>query len=335
MYKSLADWYRQAGEKWLAQRIPRSDTFTLNRLNIFILPTAFGWLQLTLCLILFLLGTNYQNNLMLLLCYFLIAIFLLSLFSCYFNFAGLTINNRQISKGFQGQELSLHINLDQSTPYSTLGKLHIHFQGEKFGSGIELNQPHTVVKVFHHPSERGIFQSPRVQINSFYPLGLFRCWSHLQFNSEFVVFPAPVSGSPPPIIQSSPDRQSGETLGLKKGIEEFDSLQTYRTGESYHRIDWKQYARGRGLLTKQFMDTEQTQIWLSITLLSYLDLEVRLQHLSQHIADLTHQQQSFGLDLGHYQLEPGNGPEHQQDCLEALARYPQRPTSGNGYSYGG
>ena len=62
--------------KWLDKRIPAANEFQLSHRSIFIFPAKFGALFLALCALLFLLGTNYQNNLMLLLCYFLVALFL-------------------------------------------------------------------------------------------------------------------------------------------------------------------------------------------------------------------------------------------------------------------
>ena len=67
-------WQRNANN-WLNKRIPAATRFSLNHKNIFIFPSRFGGLYLFLCLGLFILGTNYQNNLMILLCYFLVSLF--------------------------------------------------------------------------------------------------------------------------------------------------------------------------------------------------------------------------------------------------------------------
>ena len=91
--------------KWLNKRIPAATQHHLNHQNIFIFPAKFGLLFLSLCVLLFLLGTNYQNNLMLLLCYFLLAIFLVNLLASYINFARIDLQIGKCSEVFVGDNL--------------------------------------------------------------------------------------------------------------------------------------------------------------------------------------------------------------------------------------
>jgi hypothetical protein len=56
---------------WLKKRIPAGEEQALSHEKIFIFPSRFGFWFLILAALLFVLGTNYQNNLMRLLCTFL------------------------------------------------------------------------------------------------------------------------------------------------------------------------------------------------------------------------------------------------------------------------
>ncbi|MEC9334228.1 MAG: hypothetical protein VX786_04235, partial [Pseudomonadota bacterium] len=91
MPASLSNYLQRRLLKWLDRRVPASHEHHLNVNSIFILPSGFGWSFIILSLCLFLLGTNYQNNLMLLLSYLCLSIMLLTLFYTHQNFARLAL----------------------------------------------------------------------------------------------------------------------------------------------------------------------------------------------------------------------------------------------------
>ncbi|MEC9169935.1 MAG: hypothetical protein VX551_11150, partial [Pseudomonadota bacterium] len=91
MPASLSNYLQRRLLKWLDRRVPASHEHHLNGNSIFILPSGFGWSFIILSLCLFLLGTNYQNNLMLLLSYLCLSIMLLTLFYTHQNFARLAL----------------------------------------------------------------------------------------------------------------------------------------------------------------------------------------------------------------------------------------------------
>ena len=60
---------------WISRRLPPSAKVTLGHKGIFILPSAFGLVWLALVVLLYLFGTNYQNNLVIGLSLLLASIF--------------------------------------------------------------------------------------------------------------------------------------------------------------------------------------------------------------------------------------------------------------------
>ena len=72
-------WRKARFKSWLNRRIPATHNLVLNRTNIFILPNSTGLCYITVTLAIYLLATNYESNLGLLLCYWLLAIFLVVL----------------------------------------------------------------------------------------------------------------------------------------------------------------------------------------------------------------------------------------------------------------
>ena len=72
--KALYPLYWRLLSRYLDKRQPAVPSITLVQKLIFILPTRYGWWFLLLIALLYLLGTNYQNNLILLQSYFLIGL---------------------------------------------------------------------------------------------------------------------------------------------------------------------------------------------------------------------------------------------------------------------
>lgn len=340
--------------KWLNKRIPAATQHHLNHHNIFIFPAKFGLLFLALCVLLFLLGTNYQNNLMLLLCYFLLAIFLVNLLASYINFARIDLQIGKCPEVFVDDNLHiplwLNANNDGNSPVK--GLLHFKFQDIQpqptKKNTTQKDQSSTIVDAdaFSNPihlsqacHQRGKLTLSRVTVQSFYPLGLYRCWSHLAFTHQITVFPKPL----PCEIQlhisdhSSP-KKSGEIANEQTGHDDFSHLKAYQTGEPLNHVAWKELAKGRGMISKQFSSIGNHIGWLKLSaeyknktlphhskeLKTALDqqLNKELSELCYQVIELSRTQRTFGLDLGAQCIAPNSGPEHRLACLHALAYFP-------------
>jgi uncharacterized protein (DUF58 family) len=322
----------------------------LNHHNIFILPAKFGLLFLALCVLLFLLGTNYQNNLMLLLCYFLLAIFLVNLLASYINFARIHLQIGKCPEVFVGDNLHvpLWLNANNDGAFPANGLLHFKFQAIKHKSRkktkTQEHHPTTLVdaNAFTNPInlsqkclERGKLTLPRVSIESFYPLGLYRCWTHLAFTHQITVFPKPL----PCEIQlhvneQSSIKQSGEIANEQSGHDDFSHLKAYQLGEPLNHVAWKQLAKGRGMVSKQFSTIGNHIGWLklsdkyrnktlpNLTIELETALDKELGELCYQVIELSRTQRTFGLDLGAQCIAPNSGSGHRLACLHALAYFP-------------
>lgn len=337
--------------KWLNKRIPAATQHHLNHHNIFIFPAKFGLLFLSLCVLLFLLGTNYQNNLMLLLCYFLLAMFLVNLLASYINFARIDLQIGKCPEVFVGDNLDvpiwLNANNDNASP--THGLLHFKFQATQRKSNKKTKTQHdqsgTVIDAdaFTNPislsqmcQQRGKLTLSRVTVESFYPLGLYRCWTHLAFSHEITVFPKPLPCDIQlHVSQKNSAKESGEIANQHSGHDDFSHLKAYQIGEPLNHVAWKQLAKGRGMVSKQFSSISNHIGWLklsaeyknkvlsqpSIELETALDKE--LGELCFQVIELSRTQRTFGLDLGARCIAPNSGAEHRLACLHALAYFPE------------
>lgn len=307
---------------WLDRRIPSARQFIFDARNTFIFPTGFGWLFLLLSFGLFLLGTNYQNNLMLMLCFFLAAIFLVNLFVAYLNFARIRIKLGKTNNVFAGDQLQLPLWIDQQEGQSDKahGLLDMGFWKQKPHAQVDLDKFANPANLAFDCKQRGPLVLPRVTLSSFFPMGLFRCWTHIKFKTDILIYPSP---APCPInLRLVSEQQEEEyTTSSHAGHEDFDSLKSYRTGDPLKHVSWKHLAKGQGMVSKQFSSNQSETGWLTLPPSAAEDIELKLSQLCFQVLELSRKGTTFGLDLGPHKIEPANGAQHQQACLSALALY--------------
>jgi uncharacterized protein (DUF58 family) len=145
-----------------------------------------------------------------LLCYFLLTIFLVYLLASYINFACIDLQIGKCSEGFVGDDLHVPLWLNANSGDNSLvrtpvnGLLQFTFQAINHQSmkKTKTNYAQSITLVdanaFSNPinlrqkcQRRGKLTLSRVTIESFYPLRLYRCWTHLAFTHQITVFPKP------------------------------------------------------------------------------------------------------------------------------------------------
>ncbi|MCC2616007.1 DUF58 domain-containing protein [Aestuariibacter halophilus] len=313
-------WQARIG-RWLDRRIPPARSHQLDHRNIFIFPSRLGGLFLLLCFGLFLLGTNYQNNLMLMLCYFLLALMLVTLFSSYQNFARLQVHLGKTQDCFAGDvaHIAVWLNQPQGDSLPALGIISMRQQpdGEECAVTLTPSSSHGTLSI--DAPHRGPLPLKRVTLSCEYPLGLFHCWTHLAFDHDVMVYPRPV---PSPVTLHGKPQEGGPNSSTDKaGQDEFHHLREYQRGEPLNHVAWKQVAKGQGMFSKHFVSEQGAPVWLNLMPCTTEQLEQRLGQLCYQIRELTQAQQSFGLDLGKHQITPDCGLDHQRRCLRALAEF--------------
>src|SRR5690606_15334256 len=112
------------------------------------------------------------------------------LLNCYLNFSGLQIQLGRVMPVFCGEAVSLPLWLDTGQRH---GKLFLHFTHQAEQTWVDMDNLTNPVQLNYLTRKRGIIVPPRITISSFYPLGLFRCWTHLAMDCQFVVYPAPIA----------------------------------------------------------------------------------------------------------------------------------------------
>lgn len=320
-------------DRWLKRRMPAASVQKLSSKNIFIFPTKFGFIYLLFILLLFLFGTNYQNNVIILLSYVMASLFITCMLHSFFNLSGLTFVLDGEHIGFAEQKMLVPIavitskeRFDLSLEFfeallsskSQLTKsqpLRVHVDKAVKGE-LKFNIPFV-------PAKRGITNPGRIKISSEYSLGFFTTWTRLDFNIKLVNPPKPI------VIRGYSPELSGDDDGVKQskntsnGTEDFSELKNYIAGEPLTHVAWKQMAKGQGWLTKKYHKEQGNQCWLTLKDIPANNIEMKLAHLCFLVLDYHKQGLEFGLKLSSTSVPPSTGPEHVKNCLVALAAYPQ------------
>lgn len=281
---------------------------------VYILPTRAG-LGYGAVLLGMLLGSlNYQSNLALLFTFLMIATAVVSMHHCWLHLLKLRLSAGDGSAVFAGQDARLPVTITEAGGRPRRGIC------VRDGACIDLDAGgQTVVWVARPTRRRGTVALGRAELETRYPLGLFRAWTRVPLRAQALVYPTPAARAPSRWRQAT--AEVSDTGSRGSGAEDFLGLRLYLRGDPPARIDWKALARERGLVVKQFGADRSADLWLDWYRVPGAD-EERLSRLARQIIDAHGNGAAFGLRLPGLQIEPGRGETHKRLCLAALARYP-------------
>ncbi|MCG9731779.1 DUF58 domain-containing protein [Shewanella sp. Isolate13] len=313
----------QQWQSWISRRLPAKERITLSHKSIFILPTGFGLTWLALLIILFLFGTNYQNNLVMGLSFLLLSVFNTCIIYSYKNLAGLTLSGTQANNPVAGQPIYFPVNL--TSPNSAY-EVQLNFENQPIEVINKVDPHQTQALIGYNNAHRGINHPGRIKIETRYPLGLFRAWSHIDLALTQLVYAKPIVDPKPLCLSAQQSADQQATGKYVAGIDEYKGLKEYARGESLKQVAWKQWAQGRGLLTKEFEEPQGAPMWLSLED-EIQDLELALSHLAWHTEQLSSKGQVFGLKIGAVSIPPSHGEHHRKQVQTQLALFPNPNTS--------
>lgn len=301
---------------FLKTRGPLTPPLTLRYRQIFILPTAFGWM-LGLLMSAMLMGSlNFNNNLGLLTTFIVAALAVLSMFLAYRNQAGVRIVRVSSRPVFAGQPLRLHVEMLEAEQRARQG-VRLSCQGGQ--TCVSIAPGRSVTAVIDLPTDRrGRYELGRVRIANRVPLGLFEAWSWVIPQETGLVYPRPAVPAPP-----LPRRGGAEGQADRRHEgEEFHSLRPWRAGDPLHRIAWKASQRHRELLSRQFQAESDRDIRLRLTDAPGKSVEDRLSVLTAWVLTARQHDLRYALELpGMTIIEAGDDERHRERCLKALALY--------------
>jgi len=317
-------WIDKRYQQWMAKNIPPTDTITLNRRNIFILPTSNGLMFLTATTAIFFAAINYEISLAYDLAYLIVSIFVVTMLHTFNNLHRLKLTGLPTPAVFCGEEVGFQVllirnttsgyeSLELSFPKSTTSRMDLVEHGQE------------AVRVFVKAEKRGQFRVPRLRVSTCYPLGLFRAWSVLDLNLRCVVYPKPLPVSLDQILKLSPGAENSMAIG--GGADVFYGLREYVPGDSLKQVSWKNVARGQGMLVKQFVDYVDDRVWLDWDMFYGFGAEDRLSKLCHCAIKLSEADAAYGLKMPGVEIKPDIGAKHKLKVLGALGFYRLDPAN--------
>lgn len=315
--------------KWLDQRIPANPAITLHSGNIFVFPNKLGWMFLSLMSIIYIIGTNYQNNLILLVAYGLLGLGLMSVFHGFAQLYGITVKQQGCDMCAVGDQTFARIKITSRHP---IHGLTLYFDTDEqddvylaLAEKVEQksSQINYTIQVPFSPKTRGVHNLPRLTVQTIYPLGIIRCWSKIDLAIEHIAYPQTIA------TELRLTHEVGENLHTKQytprykeaTTEDFDGIRNYQQGDPINRIAWKQSARTDTLLNKQFKAPTGLKN-LHIKQFADCSTEEALSKLCFLVQQLASNKQEFSLSLHSQHLAASSGENHRQQCLIALAKEP-------------
>jgi uncharacterized protein (DUF58 family) len=303
--------------QWVSRRSPKAKTVTLKHKSIYVLPTRQGLLFLVVLTAMWLLGTNYENNLILATTFLLISIFIVSILYTYRNLSGLHFKPVAAQAVFAGEQAEFTISVS-SPAGATCENIRVSLNPATSAvvNLVDIKEQVFMIRALSH--HRGWLEPGRMLVATTFPLGLMRAWSWIELEMSALIYPKPIECELAPFTQSS-DHQGN--LITRDNAEDFDGLNPYRPGANLSLVAWKHYARGAGLHTKEYVGYQSHDIWLDWNSLKGLDTEARLSRLSFWVLQLSKTSGLYGLRLPNQTVNLGTGIHHQQTLLRALALY--------------
>ncbi|GGI91079.1 DUF58 domain-containing protein [Shewanella gelidii] len=316
--------FRARWLKWMDKRLPANRHIQLSHRSIFILPSKFGVVWFGLVILLYLFGTNYQNNLVIGLSILLASILHTCIIYSYRNLAGLKLQSMPAAQVYAGDTLSFPSHLSSEKGANEVLLSYPFAQGEVDQSiAPQVKQAPVKVLVSYPSTPRGRVNPGRLKIESYYPLGLCRAWSYVDLATELIVYPTPVESKIALNAQQSNNQQENHHGRQVAGIDEYQGLKEYVKGESLKQVAWKQLAQGKGMLTKEFQQPLGAPIWLTLDSSQSRNYETKISELTWQVEKLHQSNQLFGLKIDNITIEPSHGEGHRHACLEALSLLPK------------
>lgn len=296
---------------------PLHSPYLLTHRRVYILPTRQGFAFALLLLIMLLGSINYSNSLGYFLTFLLASLIQVTIFHTYSNLLKLSFGPAICKPVFAGDNANFIVqvnNLNHKARFSIAA-----FTQQKIPSMSDIKENSiSTITIKHVFDKRGLVPLPRFTIESRFPLGLFRAWTHIQFNQDQLVYPKPS------LHGQLPYKNSGSSLGKKQlniGTEDFKGLRSYVEGDPLQHLHWKSFARHQTLQTKEFSSTTSDDLWLNYSDTNATNIESKLSQLTLWVLLAEREGLNYGLCLPNITINPEQSQNHLKQCLKQLALY--------------
>ncbi len=315
---------RSCIDDWFLSRRAPSDTLELTQRNVYIVPTAAGWMLAATLLLLLVASINYQLNLGYLLTFLLAGSVAVGMHVCHGTLRGLALRLMAPDARYAGAAAVFRVvlhNARRSTRYG-IG-LAVRGSGQWSWSDVPA-QGSATVEVAFKPERRGLHPMPALMAETRFPLGTFRVWTVWRPASQMLVYPAPEI-NPPPLPAGEPlAGPAASTVLRTHAAGEYDGVRAYRRGDPLKLVVWKRAARAQAtgsedLVSRDAQQAQQQELWLDAQACGLPDAEARVSRLCAWVLMADRLGIDYGLRAAGRVVAPSQGEVHKRRCLEVLA----------------
>ncbi len=308
-------------DAWLLRRLPEREQQTLTQRNVYILPTRAGWGFAATLLVMLLASINYQLNLGYGLTFLLGGAALVSMHQTHANLRRLVLHLRPLTPVFAGEPATLEVVLANPDQARHAVGLALHEAGRHGMAFCDVPaQGSTVARLRWTPPRRGRLPVPVLQVETHFPLGLFRAWTLWRPAATLRVWPAPERPAPPlPLGESA--GEPAASAPRRAGGSEFDGVRPWRRGDALRQVAWKKVARSGELVSRDTQTSAAQALRLDWAASggSGADAEARLSRLAAWVLAADAAGLAYALQLPGMQLPRAGGEAQRRAALDALA----------------
>lgn len=334
-------------EAWWRSRLPVDDSLLLTQHNVYILPTPAGLAYAATLVVLLLASINYQLSLGYLLTFLLAGAGVAALYLTHANLRGLQLRLKPPAPVFAGEAAQLEVTLTSTARVARHG-VGLRFRpagrgstGEAPRPGRGRRSPSRSRRRRDGPSgwvwadvaaqsqsrtglalvlpTRGWHPVPPVQIETRFPLGVFRVWALWRPAARALAYPRPETAPPPLPVGNAQVGPEGSRRPSEGG--ETEGVRAYRRGDPLKAVLWKKAAKGEELVSRDTSMPASREIWLDLSVAGLADIEARLSRLAAWVLLAESQGLRYGLRLPGLEFPPDHGEVHRRRCLAALAEW--------------
>ncbi len=304
-------------QRWWQARIEPTDTTLLTQRNVYILPTAPGFMLAATLLLLLVASINYQLNLGYLLTFLLAGCAVVGMHVGHATLRGLSMHLIAPEPQYTGANaiISIQLNSTRKTARHGIG---LGLLGSGHWAWTDVPALGSAqVQVAFTPSQRGLQQVPTITAETRFPLGTFRVWTYWRPAARVLVYPRP-EAHPPPLPPGEP-RAGSTQHSTPQATGEFEGVRAYRRGDPLKLVVWKKAAKADELVSRDSQQAQRSELWLDYAQAGSLGAEARLSRLCAWVLLADTLGLDYGLRLPGQEIAPSAGEAHKRRCLEALA----------------
>ncbi len=293
---------------------------TLGRRNLYMLPTRHGAIFAVVLLAMLLISVNYANALAYMFTFLLASLVMVSMLYTHRNLSGLEVSVGRCHSAFAGSRLGFEVCLQNHSDRRRYD-VGVDVEGSE-GQRLNLSPGELVcLPCEMNVNRRGWVKLPAVQVNTRYPIGIMFTWSRGIGNGQkCLVYPRPGPLEPFQAGGEGGVISDSHTVS-RPGHDDFAGLKPYQVGDALQHVDWKSFARGKGMHTKTFAVGQLPDLVLDWDATRGTDTESRLSLMTRWVIEADKLGIRYGMSLPGKQFAPDNGDNHKQACLRELALF--------------